>query len=205
MNKKSPFLKKGSIFIIEMSKMNFEKMQILLASFNNGFHPLVKFCVTTIGVCVFRASSSVGAFFVFRRKKVYISDKIKPVYMFDDKSVHQRIREERKRMKISQKVFAEKIGVPLKTYSGIERGETEIKAQLLLDIAYHLDVDAEYLLHGTAWEKDNPLNKRSRRTPLNVTDLTEKKLIFTFRRLNDTDRNVFLHILDAIEFRAKNR
>ena len=52
-------------FLLHSSKMNLIKMQIPLDGCKS-FLCVVKICVATIGVCVFYASASVGAFFIYK-------------------------------------------------------------------------------------------------------------------------------------------
>lgn len=57
-----------------------------------------------------------------------------------------RIREMRKERGLSQAKIAQKIGMEQTQYSRYERGENEIKVNVLIDICKALDVSSDYLL-----------------------------------------------------------
>ena len=63
-----------------------------------------------------------------------------------DVYVLPRIREVRKARGISQAKLASKIGMEQTQYSRYERGENEIKVNVLIDICKALDVSSDYLL-----------------------------------------------------------
>ena len=63
-----------------------------------------------------------------------------------------RIKEVRKSKNLSQIQVAKKIGMEQTQYSRYERGENEIKVNVLIDICKALNVSADYILELT----DNP-------------------------------------------------
>lgn len=66
--------------------------------------------------------------------------------------VLKRIKEIRKEKGYSQEKIAKKIGMEQTQYSRYERGENEIKVNVLIDICKALNVSSDYLLELT----DNP-------------------------------------------------
>lgn len=68
-----------------------------------------------------------------------------------------RIKEIRKSKKLSQEQIAKKIGMEQTQYSRYERGENEIKVNVLIELCKALEVSADYLLELT----DNPEPNRA--------------------------------------------
>ena len=76
-------------------------------------------------------------------------------------AIGARIQKLRKKRKLTQEVFAEKIelGGPHQI-SDIERGLCGLSISSLIRICQVLDIDADYLLFGTSTRNpDNPINK----------------------------------------------
>ena len=78
-----------------------------------------------------------------------------------------RIREVRKEKGITQAKLAKKIGMEQTQYSRYERGENEIKVNVLIDICKALDVSADYILGLT--DEKNPTGYRVK----NITNVKE--------------------------------
>lgn len=68
-----------------------------------------------------------------------------------------RIKEVRKERGLSQTRLAQKIGMEQTQYSRYERGENEIKVNVLIDICKALDVSSDYLL-GLSDKPDSDWN-----------------------------------------------
>ena len=58
----------------------------------------------------------------------------------------ERLKEERKKAGLSQKEFAEKLGLNARTYASYERGERDISTSLLLNICTTLNISSDELL-----------------------------------------------------------
>lgn len=58
----------------------------------------------------------------------------------------ERLKEERKKAGLSQKDFAEKLGLNARTYASYERGERDISTALLLNICTTLNISSDRLL-----------------------------------------------------------
>ncbi len=80
-----------------------------------------------------------------------------------------RIREVRKEKGISQTKIAKKIGMEQTQYSRYERGENEIKVNVLIEICKALNVSSDYIL-GLS---DNPIAKWNKNTLLDINMITD--------------------------------
>lgn len=77
--------------------------------------------------------------------------------------VLNRIKEIRKEKEISQEEISKTLGMKQTQYSRYERGENEIKVNVLIDICKALNVSADYILELTDnpephWEKKTKSN-----------------------------------------------
>lgn len=61
-------------------------------------------------------------------------------------TLSERLKEERKKAGLSQKEFAEKLGLNARTYASYERGERDISTALLLNICRTLGISSDVLL-----------------------------------------------------------
>lgn len=64
-------------------------------------------------------------------------------------TLSERLKEERKKAGLSQKEFAEKLGLNARTYASYERGERDISTALLLNICKTLEISSDVLLGNT--------------------------------------------------------
>lgn len=64
-------------------------------------------------------------------------------------TLSDRLREARKNAGLSQKDFAEKLGLNVRTYASYERGERDISTALLLNICKTLNISSDRLLGNT--------------------------------------------------------
>ena len=80
-----------------------------------------------------------------------------------------RIREVRKEKGISQTKIAKKIGMEQTQYSRYERGENEIKVNVLIEICKALNVSSDYILELS----DNPIAKWNKNTLLDINMITD--------------------------------
>lgn len=103
----------------------------------------------------------------------------------------------------TQYEIADILKISQTTYSKIERGEIEVRAQMLLDMAHHFMVDAEYLFAGkhskniifSQCEYDKRINMKV--TP------KEEIVLNMLRELDKKDTDTVLNILDAMSERSK--
>lgn len=60
----------------------------------------------------------------------------------------------RKELNLTQEDIAEKLGVSVKHYSGIERGVAGISLETLVNISNILNISLDYLVKGTVMSED---------------------------------------------------
>ena len=65
-------------------------------------------------------------------------------------TLSERLKDERKKAGLSQKEFAEKLGLNARTYASYERGERDISTALLLNICKTLNISSDRLLGNQA-------------------------------------------------------
>ena len=104
-------------------------------------------------------------------------------------SVGERIREIRKRCKLTQVQLAELIGTSQQALASIENGETQ-NTSYLLSIARSLNVDPFWLESG--------VEESSFRAEISLTD-EERKLVSTYRQLSTSHKTLALKILKVLD------
>lgn len=74
-----------------------------------------------------------------------------------------RLKNERKKIGLSQKEFADKLGMNARTYASYERGERDISTAVLLNICKTLNISSDSLLGNS--------DKTIKLTPLTAEDI----------------------------------
>lgn len=85
--------------------------------------------------------------------------------------MHDRIRQQRKKLKMNQEQLAIKAGITQATISAIELNKNEASYKTVAKIAKALDVSTDYLILGTA---NKPTVKEFSKQQLELIELTEK-------------------------------
>lgn len=70
------------------------------------------------------------------------------------REIGNRIADERHKNHMTQGELAIACGLTLKTISMVENGQRELKVDSLLRICEHLNVSADYILHGVSLDSD---------------------------------------------------
>ena len=87
-------------------------------------------------------------------------------------TLSERLKEERKKAGLSQKEFAEKLGLNARTYASYERGERDISTALLLNICKTLGISSDILLGNTTPQPDltavTPVNFELAHAPISM-------------------------------------
>lgn len=65
-----------------------------------------------------------------------------------------RMKQARKELHFTQEDMAEKLGISVKHYSGIERGVAGISLETLVNVSNTLNVSLDYLVKGTEMSED---------------------------------------------------
>ena len=78
---------------------------------------------------------------------------------YDYEPIGKRIKEVRKKRGFTQEYVADKLDISCQHISDIERGLNGMSVPALMELCKVLDIDADYLLFGTATRSyDNPIN-----------------------------------------------
>ena len=99
----------------------------------------------------------------------------------------ERIKELRKKAKLTQKQVAEKLDMPQSLYSNLERGIKQANQKRLKQFSDFYDVSTDYLLGNT------DIKSRTLETDLNKTLDTVRS--FDGKPMTDSDREVIREIL----------
>ena len=78
----------------------------------------------------------------------------------DRAAVAARIKESRKKLGMTQVLFAEYSGIPRSTLSMVEAERVDLTEQLARKIADACNVGLDWLLYGDEEQKDNPINDK---------------------------------------------
>lgn len=101
----------------------------------------------------------------------------------DYKLIGKRIQMQRKALGITQEQLAESLSVTVGYVSQIERGVTKINLEILSEISRHLHCDIAFFVTGVSKSQEAYLQD----------EITEK-----FSRLNKTDKQIVLEIMDIL-------
>lgn len=113
--------------------------------------------------------------------KVYMSN-IKSKYLF---SFSERLKEERKRLKVTQKDLADNFGLTTMTWGKYERAITAPDAYILSELS-KFGIDIVYLLTGE-------------RKPVSQLNFEEEELIKLYRNVDETCQSSVINLLKAIK------
>ncbi|MHB1406148.1 MAG: helix-turn-helix domain-containing protein [Desulfitobacteriaceae bacterium] len=91
----------------------------------------------------------------------------------DNKTVGQRIRQERDKLKLSREEFAEMIGLSDYYVGQLERGERQMSLPVLVKVTHCLHLSLDYLVFGKNHDSPYYLNDTLNPYASNITDLTE--------------------------------
>ena len=85
--------------------------------------------------------------------------------------LEDRIREARKKLKLTQEQAAARIGVAKSTWAGYESGNSQPDIAKLVKIMDVLDVDANYLWQDYQDEKTSPASEDAEEDPISVDEM----------------------------------
>lgn len=94
-------------------------------------------------------------------------------------TVAESLKFERNKLNMSQKEFAEFLGINLRTYASYERGERDISTAVILSICQTLNISSDVLLGNTPQAEDV--------TSASLTD-NELEMIEVFKELTPTQQ-----------------
>lgn len=108
--------------------------------------------------------------------------------------MNKRIKELRQSKGISVEEMANRLKIPVSDYVQAEN-DGNFRAQAILDIAYILDCDPEYIYYGYCNDS------------LELDGLTEqeKSIVLILRSLKESEKNAINNILDAFYYRTYNK
>lgn len=69
-------------------------------------------------------------------------------------TIAEGLKKERNKLNLSQKEFAEKLGINARTYASYERGERDISTSILLSICQTLGISSDELLGNSSADTD---------------------------------------------------
>lgn len=69
-------------------------------------------------------------------------------------TISDNLKQLRKKINLSQKEFADKLGINLRTYASYERGERDLSTSVLLNICKTLNISSDVLLGNNIEQKE---------------------------------------------------
>lgn len=102
-------------------------------------------------------------------------------------TVADRLKNERKKNGLSQKEFANKLGINARTYASYERGERDISTSVLLNICKTLNISSDVILGN---DSDTPdISPQSLACELTGNEL---EMITIFKKLPPTQQGMLI-------------
>jgi transcriptional regulator with XRE-family HTH domain len=99
------------------------------------------------------------------------------VIKIENIKIHERIKKIRTNNKLSQKEFAEKIGIGQSSISELEKGNAKPSVETLESISKNFKISIDYIVHGEEYSQKNNENK-------NEISTKETNIINTYRKLD---------------------
>lgn len=99
------------------------------------------------------------------------------------KSMGNRMKEERKNLNLTQEQMAEKLGISVKHYGGVERGNAGLSLENLVDVSVILGRSLDYIVKGVP-ETDGTLPNRIKEIYINSSEEKRHRIVEILEILN---------------------
>lgn len=99
------------------------------------------------------------------------------------KSMGSRMKEERKKLNLTQEQMAEKLGISVKHYGGVERGNAGLSLENLVDVSVILGRSLDYIIKGIP-ETDGTLPNRIKEIYINSSEEKRHRIVEILEILN---------------------
>ncbi|HBE8855031.1 TPA: helix-turn-helix transcriptional regulator [Clostridioides difficile] len=116
------------------------------------------------------------------------------------KTINDRVKEVRKIHKLTQKEFAERIGLSQNHLSYIERGKRNVFQNIINAIFLEFGIDRDWLITGEGYMYDNTNHSVDSEQSNEINEIVD--MLFT---LNEQDREFLVMMINNLYERAKQQ